>query len=103
MRNLLNKGKGSHYSPKRRHATTQEIQDFGFVPKSTTSSSPPTASTLSLTGASPADANKSKNKKSGKVLPASPGRDATGGGGEAVVGAGAGGEGPPRRGRWWFW
>eukprot|EP00903_Cladosiphon_okamuranus_P016600 g15313.t1 len=34
MRDLLNKGKGSHYSAKRRHATTRDIEEFGFVPKS---------------------------------------------------------------------
>ena len=34
MRNLLNKGKGSNYSAKRHHATTKDIQDFGFVPES---------------------------------------------------------------------
>eukprot|EP00752_Nemacystus_decipiens_P012614 g11171.t1 len=33
MRDLLNKGKGSHYSAKRRHATTKDIEEFGFVPK----------------------------------------------------------------------
>ncbi|CAN0160175.1 unnamed protein product [Pylaiella littoralis] len=33
MRDLLSKGKGSHYSAKRRHATTKDIEDFGFVPK----------------------------------------------------------------------
>lgn len=33
MRDLLNKGKGAHYSAKRRHATTKDIEEFGFVPK----------------------------------------------------------------------
>lgn len=33
MRELLNKGKGSHYSAKRLHATTKDIEEFGFVPK----------------------------------------------------------------------
>lgn len=33
MRDLLSKGKGSHYSAKRRHATTKDIEEFGFVPK----------------------------------------------------------------------
>lgn len=100
MRNLMNKGKGAHYSPKRRHATPQEIQEFGFVPKSTSTTSSP-ESILSLTGASPADnsKNRNNNKKPGTTLPAFSGRGVAGAGAET----GGGGEEKPQRRKWWFW
>ncbi|CAM9293842.1 unnamed protein product [Ectocarpus sp. 6 AP-2014] len=49
MRDLLNKGKGSHYSAKRRHATTKDIEEFGFISKPAGTSSSQTAPAATTT------------------------------------------------------
>lgn len=57
MRVLMNKGKRSHYSAKRRHASKKDIEEFSFVPPtqapppplpSSSASSPASASSSSV-------------------------------------------------------
>lgn len=89
MRDLLNKGKGSHYSAKRRHATTKDIEEFGFVPKpdgNSSSSSQTTPATIApLTDPS---TNKRPQGWGSKTLPSKPAAETE--------------EAKPRR--WWrFW
>ncbi|CAM9973190.1 unnamed protein product [Ectocarpus fasciculatus] len=89
MRDLLNKGKGSHYSAKRRHATTKDIEDFGFVSKkpdgTSSSQAAPAATTTTIT---PLAENKRPPGWGSKTIPTQKPVEE---------------EGRPRR-RWWrFW
>ncbi|CAM9812284.1 unnamed protein product [Ectocarpus sp. 8 AP-2014] len=91
MRDLLNKGKGSHYSAKRRHATTKDIEEFGFIskPAGTSSSQNAPAATTTKTIA-PLAENKRPPGWGSKTIPSQK---------PAVEEEG----GTPRR-RWWrFW
>lgn len=69
MRDLLNKGKGSHYSAKRRHATTKDIEEFGFVSKPAGASSSQTAPATTTTTIAPLAENKRPPGWGSKTIP----------------------------------
>ncbi|CAN0129307.1 unnamed protein product [Hapterophycus canaliculatus] len=91
MRDLLNKGKGSHYSAKRRHATTKDIEEFGFVPKPSGDSSSGDAAQTTPAGIAPLTDGAMNKRPPGwgsKTIPSKPAAETE--------------EGKPRR--WWrFW
>lgn len=88
MRELLNKGKGSHYSAKRRHATTKDIEEFGFVPKPGGGG-----------GGATAAASAGQAAQAAAIAPLTQKKRPPGWGTKTIPSKNAGEEGRPRR--WW--
>lgn len=93
MRNLLNKGKGSNYDAKRHHATSKDIEAFGFVPESSLPKAavPTTASASSGASTVAARAQGSTSESSRSVTKS-----------KAPEGEGRGEKRKTGR-KWWFW